>query len=277
MIYQQGIAFRERSVNFAVMKITFSFFSSCLSTISVLIISFEDFSVFAIKEWRKNEKCLVYSPAYPSAGGAGCSAPCTAKKGKTTSMYGAAFYNDNHQIWPKELVANMEIAASIVKKFGQPLALNTEGKRELHLTFDYYCCYTEEEGIKIGQFLNSYSWTPHEVWFDEMKCVIYGYDDAAALVLVVDEKSQEDLTRWALKNEQDLAVKTGVNKHIPHTSLESFHMTLALLNQSHFPLQSAVEEINRVISPGKWHKTPVILQRPVCRGCQKLIKRLYYM
>lgn len=264
-------------MNFAVMKITFSFLSCCLSTISVFIISFEGFSVFAFKEWNKNERCLVYSPAYPSAGGAGCSAPCSAKQGKKTSMYGAAFYNDNHQIWPKELVANMGIAASIVKKFGQPLALNTEGKRELHLTFDYYCCYTEEEGIKIGQFLNDYSWTPHEVWFDEMKCVIYGYDDAAALVLVVDKKSQEDLTRWALKNEQDLEVKTGVNKHIPHTSLESFHMTLALLNQSQFPVQSAVEEINRVISPGKWHKTPVILQRPVCRGCQKLIKRLYYM
>ena len=228
---------------------------------------------FVSKIFGKNEKCLVFSPAYPSAGGPGCSPRCVEEGGKKTAMYGAAFYaGDNHQTWPKDLVENMELAASILKKYGEPRSLNTEGGRKLHLAFDYYCCYTEEEGIKIGKFLKTYSWEPHEVRFDKIECAIHGYNDAVSLVLMVDKNSQEDLTRWALKNEQDLEIKTGVHKHIPHTRLQNFHMTLGTVNQSYFPVQSAVEEINRVIPPGKWHKTPVTLRQPVCHRCERLMK-----
>ena len=228
---------------------------------------------FYLKFSGKSERCLVYSPAYPSAGGPGCRPRCVDKEGKKKSMYGsgAAFYNDIHQTWPKELVKNMKLAASILKKYGQPRSIDTEGGRELHLTFDYYCCYTDEEGIKIAQFLNSYSWKPHEVWFDRLECAIHGYNDAVSLVLMADKKSQEDLTGWALKNGRDLEIRTGVHKHIPHTRLQNFHMTLGKVNQSYFPVQSAVEEINRVIPRGKWHKTPVILRRPVCYRCDKLL------
>lgn len=121
----------------------------------------------------KNEKCLVYSPAFPTAGGPGCSPRCVEKRGKKTKRYGAAFYNDNHQTWPKELVENMRYAASILKEFGKPQSLNTEGRGTLHLAFDYYCCYTEDEAIKIGKFLDSYSWKPHDVWFDKIECAIH--------------------------------------------------------------------------------------------------------
>ena len=228
--------------------------------------------LFVSKIFGKNEKCLVYSPAYPSAGGPGCSLRCVEKGGKKTAMYGAVFHGDSHQTWPKDLVENMKLAGKILKRHGQPKTLNTEGRLVLHLAFDYYCCYTEEEGIKIGNFLNTYSWEPHEVWFDKMECAIHRYHDAVSLVLMVDKKSQEDLTRWALKNERDLEIRTGVHKHIPHTRLQNFHMTLGTVNQSYFPVQSAVEEINRVIPPGKWHKTPVILRQPVCHRCERLMK-----
>ena len=43
------------------------------------------------------------------------------------------------------------------------------------------------------------------------------------------------------------------------------------VNQSNFPVQSALKEINKVIPPGTWHKTPVILNRPICHRCDKLI------
>ena len=148
------------------------------------------------------KKCLVYSPAYPFAGGPDCSPRCVDKGGKTSSS-GSAFYKDDHQ-WPKDLVANMKRAASILKTFGQPKTLDTKGGRSLHLTFDYYCCYTVEEEAKIGQFLNSYSWTPHEVCFDKVECAIHGYSDAVSIVLMVNKKSHKDLFQWALKNEQDL-------------------------------------------------------------------------
>ena len=238
------------------------------------------FLLFVLFEWpfrlrifERSEKCLVYSPAYPSDGGAGCSPRCIEKSGKKNSSYVALFHKADHQ-WPRELSENMELAALILKKFGQPRSLDTEKGRHLHLSFDYYCCYTEEEGAKIGQFLNSYSWKPREIWFDKIECAIHGHGDLVSLVLMVDKKSQQDLTQWALQNERDLEVTTGVHKHIPHTRLQDFHMTLGTLNQSNFPVQSAVEEINRVIPPGQWHKSPVILHRPVCRKCEKAMKTL---
>ena len=112
--------------------------------------------LFVSKIFGKNEKCLVYSPAYPSAGGPGCSPRCVEKEGKKTAMYGAVFHGDSHQTWPKDLVENMKLAGTILKKHGRPKTLNTEGRLVLHLAFDYYCCYTEEEGIKIGNFLNKH-------------------------------------------------------------------------------------------------------------------------
>ena len=90
---------------------------------------------------------------------------------------------------------------------------------------------------------------------------------------MADQKSQQELTRWALKNERDLELTTGVRKHIPHTSLQDFHITLGTVNQSSFPVRSAVEEINKIIQPGKWHISPVILYRPVCKGCDTVIQR----
>ena len=154
---------------------------------------------------RRSEKCLVYSPAFPSEGGPGCGPRCEAREGTfPTRRYGAAFRNKFHS-WPSELIENMELAASILKQFGQPQSLGTaEGGGDLHVAFDYYCCYTEEEAVKIGKFLNNYSWTSHEIWFDKIECAIHGYGDAVSLVLMADKKSQQELTRWALKNERDL-------------------------------------------------------------------------
>ena len=241
-----------------------------LSLLVIFLVLFVLFKwPFLFRVSRKSEKCLVYSPAYPSAGGPGCSPRCMQKEGKETRSYGAVFYQEFHS-WPSDLMKNMELAGAILKKFGQPL--DVQSGRRLHLAFDYYCCYTEEEGVKIGQFLNSYSWTPHEVWFDKIECAIHRYGDSVSLVLMVDTKSQEDLTRSALKNERDLEIATGVHKHIPHTRLQNFHMTLGTLNQSNFPVQSAVEAINRVIPPGQWHKSPVILHRPICKRCEKVMQ-----
>lgn len=236
----------------------------------VSVVSFCAFGSRFDKKSRRSEKCLVYTPSFPSAGGSGCRPKCVARKDDATSSYGAAFYQ-KYSSWPPELTENMKLAASILKRFGQPQRLNTE-LGELHVTFDYYCCYTVEEAVKIGKFLNNYPWTPHEIWFDKMQCVIYGSGDAVALVLIADKKSQQELSQWVLQNEQDLEETAGVKKHIPHTQLEDFHMTLALVNQSSFPVQSAVEEINRVIPQGKWHVTPLVVNRPVCERCEREIE-----
>ena len=211
-------------------------------------------------------RCPHYSPDYPSAGGPGCSPKCT---GRANSSYGAVFYNHTHS-WPKDLVRNMHLAATIVKKYGTPISLDTERTCYLHVTFDYYCCYTPEEAIKIGKFLNTYAWKPHEVWFDQMVCAINGVRDMVSIKLMLDENSEKNMLQWALDNERELEVQTGVHKRILHNLHSGFHMTLAIVNQSVFPVQLAVKEINKVIPPGTWHSTPVILHRPLCKRCEKL-------
>ena len=67
---------------------------------------------------------------------------------------------------------------------------------------------------------------------------------------MLDENSEKDVLQWALDNEKELEVQTGVHQHIPHTRHSGFHMTLAAVNQSVFPVQLAVKEINKMIPPG---------------------------
>ena len=220
----------------------------------------------------QKQKCREYSPAYPSTGGAGCSPKCNLTKGgQKTYSFSAIFFNSTHK-WPKDLVENMHLAASILKKFGSPRTLDTEKKiYYLHVSFEYYCCYAKDEVLRIKQFLNSYVWKRHEVWFDKMVCAIHGYDDLVSFVLMVDEKSEKSLLQWALAHEHDLEVETGIRKHIPHTHLQGFHMTLGTVNQSEFPVRPALDEINKVITPGTWHKKPIILHKPLCKKCDKIL------
>ena len=177
-----------------------------------------------------NWKCLEYSVAYPSEGGSGCSPQCAkSKTGEKNSSYSAGFHHTTHK-WPPNLIANMQKATSILKKYGTPRSIDIERKIYLHVSFDYYCCYSPEEGVKIGQFLENYKWEKHEVWFDRIVCAIHGKGDMVSLVLMADKESQERLLQWTLKNE----AATGIRKHIPHDKLQDFHMTLATVNQSTF-------------------------------------------
>ena len=83
---------------------------------------------------------------------------------------------------------------------------------------------------------------------------------------MVDEDSQKKMLKYVLESEKELEKTTGIRKNIPHTRLQGFHITLESVNQTKFPVRSAVNEINTAIHPGHWHKTPVILQRPICRS-----------
>ena len=219
------------------------------------------------------QRCQDYSPAFPSAGGPGCKTKCEPKNGQPTYTYTALFLNKTHS-WPKDLLENMHLAGSILKKHGTIRSLDTERPVYLHLTFDYYCCYTESEAVMIGKFLNSYRWTPQTVSFDKIVCAIHTHGDLVSLVLMVDEDSEKKMLKYVLENEKELEKTTGIRKNIPHTRLQRFHITLGSVDQNKFPVRSAVKEINRVIRPGHWHRTPVILHRPICRRCDLLISRL---
>ena len=132
----------------------------------------------------------------------------------------------------------------------------------------FYCCYTVEEILKIGEFLDNYHWTPLEIWFDRLVCAIHRPRNMVSIVLMVDSKSQSELLEAALKCEHDLEKYSGI-QHIPHTKPQEFHVTLATVNQSIFPVLPAIDEINKAIPPGTWSSIhPVLLYKPVCTKYQ---------
>ena len=213
--------------------------------------------------------CLEYSPAYPTAGGPGCSLKCLSDGNKQNYSYGIGYLNTTHK-WPNDLQNNMHLAGNILNKFGPIRSLDTERKIYLHVALDYFCCYSPEEALKIGEFIHTYDWKPQEVWFDRLVCAIHSTGGMVSLVLMLDDDSQAKMLQYTLNSELEFERTTGIKKHIPHTKLQGFHMTLATVNQSLFPVRPAVEEINRIIPPGTWHSRPVVLHKPECNKCERL-------
>ena len=164
----------------------------------------------------------------------------------------------------------MHHAGDILKKYDPVRSLDAERNCYLHVTLDYFCCYSPEEAVKIGEFINNYDWRPQEVRFDRLVCAIHSTGGMVSLVLMLDDDSQARLLQYTLNSEVEFERSTGIRKHIPHTNLQGFHMTLATVNQSLFPVRPAVDEINKIIPPGKWHSKPVILHKPECKKCEKV-------
>ena len=212
--------------------------------------------------------------AYPSFGGGGCSPQCFSDGNKQNSSYAAVYYNSTHK-WPSDLLSNMHHAGDILKKYGPVKSLDAERSCYLHVTLDYFCCYSPEEAVEIGGFINNYDWKlAQEVRFDRLVCAIHGIGGMVSLILMLDDDSQARMLQYALNSEREFEHSTGIKKHIPHTKLQGFHMTLGTVNQSLFPVRTAVDEINRTIPPGTWHSKPVILHKPECKKCEKVKKML---
>ena len=142
--------------------------------------------------------CHEYSPAYPSLGGAGCSLKCLSD-GKQNLSYGAVYYNNTHR-WPSDLLSNMHHAGELLKKYGPVSSLDTERNCYLHVALDYFCCYSPEEAVKIGEFINNYDWRPQEVRFDRLVCAIHSTGSMVSLVLMLDDDSQARLLQHTLNS-----------------------------------------------------------------------------
>ena len=238
-----------------------------ISAVAVLLATTHLISVFQRDE-SPSTNCHEYSPAYPSSGGGGCSPKCLSVGDKQNSSYAAVYYNSTHR-WPSDLLNNMHYAGDILKRFGPVRSLDAERNCYLHVTLDYFCCYSPEEAVKIGEFIDNYDWRVQEVRFDRLVCAIHGTGGMVSLVLMLDSDSQARLLQYTLNSEREFERSTGTRKHIPHTKLQGFHMTLATVNQTLFPVQPAVDEINKIIPPGTWHSKPVILHVPECKKCEK--------
>lgn len=206
-------------------------------------------------------RCKTRSPAYPSEGGPGCSPKCISEQGQQNSSSGAVF-NVATNTWPESLVRNMHSAGAILRRFGTPVSLDAERNSGLHVTFQYFCCYSPQETNTIKALLKSYAWVERSITFDRMECAVHAPDSMTSLVLMADARSQKLLSDWALDFEREMA-KVGVPKHIPHSLMQDFHMTLGVVNETTLPVNTAVDAINKEILPGTWNDVPISLHKPL--------------
>lgn len=202
-------------------------------------------------------RCMIRSPAYPSAGGPGCASRCTAENRSS-----AAGFRNGSTPWPEDLVRNMHSAAAILKRFGTPVSLDTERSFGLHAAFQYFCCYSPQETAVIESLLRSYQWVTRKISFDHLECAVHAPDSQTSLVLMGDAQSQKLIADWTLDFEREME-KVGIRMHVPHTRLQAFHMTLGVVNESTLPVNTAVDAINNEIRPSTWHAEPIPVHRPV--------------
>jgi hypothetical protein len=70
------------------------------------------------------------------------------------------------------------------------------------------------------------------------------------------------MEQWVAKVEAAIAA-VGVSIHIARSAQEPFHTTLGVVDGTLFPVETALERVNQVVSPGTWTGTdPLVLTKP---------------
>lgn len=67
-----------------------------------------------------------------------------------------------------------------------------------------------------------------------------------------------------VSNVESKIAAAGVNLTVMRKSQQPFHSTLGAVhtNTTNYDIAAALDEINAVIKPGRWHSTPVLLKTP---------------
>jgi hypothetical protein len=222
-------------------------------------------SIIYIKFWLKTSFKCVVSEAYPSYG-PGCNVKC-----EEGYEYASLTIDNSTTKWPKELVMNMYKATNILTQFGKPESLAIHKRSWLHVTVNYYCCYSKQEVIRIKQFLANYKWMVQEIVFDKMACAV-SHTDKISIILMANEKSQRDLLKLATAIENEMETKMNIPIRISRTKLQKIHMTLGMVFRQTFPAQKAVNQINEEIPSHAWHNQTIRLtDPPICEKCNKLM------
>jgi len=149
--------------------------------------------------------------------------------------------------------AAMTTAGQIMKTFDPHC--KTESGTRLHISFDYMCCYTDEEMKIIKHVWSSTTWPAFNVTFGKPAWRIDGDGpDHFSIIVLLDEESNARMVEWA--DEVEAAIEAaGVKVHIPRSKQEPFHSTLGVVNGSTFPMEQALASINQIVPEGTWTGT----------------------
>ena len=205
------------------------------------------------------------SETFPSLGGPDCMNAC----GPNESFLGGAFYfgqSNDMKSTPgsRAMQASMLAAGNVLRVYNS--SIKTESGTGLHVSFLYNCCYNDTAKGLISKVLSETDWVPQNVTFDR---AVWRIDNGGApapthysIIVLLDEESNGRMEQWVAKVEAAIAA-VGVSIHIARSAQEPFHTTLGVVDGTLFPVETALERVNQVVSPGTWTGTdPLVLTKP---------------
>jgi hypothetical protein len=206
---------------------------------------------------------ISMSETFPSAGGADCAYNCPRH---AHSCHGGSKWVITN-LHPKsesvmQFTANMEKAGDIISSFGDA---DISSGDVLHISNNYFCCYSEADLKVIKKVFVGFDWPTHEVAYDQAVVRIDSDGDTAdhwSYIVLLDEASQGILHAAIARFEEEVR-EAGVDIHVPRADQEPFHTTLAVVSGHNFPTAAALQAVNGAIPPATWSPAgPITLHKP---------------
>jgi len=208
--------------------------------------------------------------AFPSAGGADCPVACADGTSSFTSIYPVGRYAG---LGADQFRASMLNAGNILKRFGS--VVSTESGTGLHVSFSYLCCYSTSQKAAIQAVLKGIKWPPLNISFGapvvrvDNEIVPGGWDPLHrhdkdhhfSVIVLLDEASNTRMEQWVATVEQTLR-NNGFGIHLPRSKQQPFHSTLGVVNGLEYPVEAALQAINKAIPPHSWTAANLTLGVP---------------
>ena len=149
-----------------------------------------------------------------------------------------------------QIFDNFLKAISILESFGP---LKSKDLFDIHVSFQYLCCYNLADYEKIIKIYKSVPWKPFKISLSKVVCIKSG--DTISIVALVNNNTQNILAKYVSTIETKMN-EIGVNVTIPRSSKEPFHATIAVVDSS-FPISNAVKAVNDAIRV--WSTYPAVI------------------
>ena len=201
--------------------------------------------------------CPNYSPTWPSEGGPDCMYACD----NGTRSVGTAFFN----VFPDDYTNKITAAGKLVLDIDPAHTIYVEGEHgfmDSHVSFSYYCCYSNSDLKVIKGVLEAHRWDPISIKLSYATCAVDGPSlEHVSFIIMLDEQSNAAMMQWVAQVEAEIRA-AGIPIHVPRINQEPYHTTLAVVNGTGYPVAKAIEALNSEFPEGGWLSEPLALTKP---------------
>lgn len=200
------------------------------------------------------------SETFPSAGGADCMNSCAPGTSSFNSIYHVGRDEMAASAAGRAFNAAMTSAGSVIT--GLDSTAHTQSGSSLHMSFNYFCCYTDADKATIKTVLSNIEWPRLNITYGKPAWRIDNRPDHFSIIVLLDDESNERMMDWVGKVEATIE-SAGVPIHIPRSQKEPFHSTLGVVKGSTFPMEQALVGIDAIVPAGTWTGTvPLEITKP---------------